>query len=101
MCLVFPVINCYILSIFPACHVNTLLSAALPLGYLAAYSFILCRQLKSSDERWNGRLFMFKKSLPLHHVVTLTGVHEACSKREIMAGVILHNLFVRFHFNST
>jgi len=36
---------------------------------------------------------MFKKSWPLHHVVTLTDMHEACSKREIMAGVILHYLF--------
>lgn len=30
---------------------------------------------------------MFKKSLPLYHVLTLTDVHETCSEREIMAGV--------------
>ena len=35
---------------------------------------------------------MFKKSLPLHHVVTLTDVREVCSKRKIVAGVILHDL---------
>jgi len=47
---------------------------------------------KSSDERWNGRLFMFKKSLPLYHVLTLTDVRETCSEREIMVGVALHDL---------
>jgi len=30
---------------------------------------------------------MFKKSVPLYHVLTLTDVHETCSEREIMTGV--------------